>query len=98
MKFKLGAVLVLAFLAFVFIIQNSDPVEVDFLVWSIQMSRVVLLLIMLGTGIIIGWALGSYLRYARNRDAVVSRGSGKAVVPGGGEKTVARKEAGGVHD
>ena len=67
MKIKLIMSLILAFLAFIFIIQNTVPVQVTFLLWSIEMSRVVLLLIMLGAGMIIGWVMCSYLRYMRSR-------------------------------
>lgn len=67
MKIKLVASLVLAFLAFVFIFQNTDVVKVDFLFWSLEMSRVLLLLTMLGAGCVIGWLLNSYLRFVRNR-------------------------------
>lgn len=67
MKIKLGISLVLAFLAFIFISQNTETVTVDFLAWSVEMSLVLLVFIILFTGIIIGWLMNSYLRFARNR-------------------------------
>jgi uncharacterized integral membrane protein len=67
MNVKLVVSLVLAFLAFVFIIQNTNPVQVKFLAWSMEMSIVVLLVVMLAAGVIIGWAMCSYLRYSRHR-------------------------------
>ncbi len=67
MKIKLAISLVLAFLAFLFITQNTDVVTVAFLFWSVQMSLVLLLLSMLGAGFIIGWLLNGYLRFVRNR-------------------------------
>ena len=70
MNIKLVVSLVLAFLAFVFIIQNTSPVQVTFLAWSVEMSIVVLLLVMLAAGAIIGWAMCSYLRYSRQRRGV----------------------------
>lgn len=76
MKIKLVIPLVMAFLAFIFIVQNTDTVRVDFLAWSVEMSVVLLLLIMLATGMVIGWALGGYLRYLKTRGA-----------PGGPAKT-----------
>jgi uncharacterized integral membrane protein len=72
MRIKLIMSLVLAFLAFVFIVQNTDPVQVTFLFWSVEMSRVVLLLIMFGAGMIIGWVLSGYLRYVRGRQSGAS--------------------------
>lgn len=67
MKIKLGVSLVLAFLAFVFITQNTETVQVRFVAWSIEMSLVLLVFIMLGSGVIIGWLLNSYFRFLRNR-------------------------------
>ena len=67
MKTKLGISIVLTVLAFVFITQNIEPVMVDFLAWSIEMSVALLVFIMFGGGIIIGWLLSSYFRYSRNR-------------------------------
>lgn len=70
MKTKLGISIVLALLAFTFITQNTETVKVAFLAWSIEMSLVLLVFIMLGAGIIIGWSLCSYLRFVRNRKRV----------------------------
>ena len=73
MKIKLGISLVLAFLVFIFISQNTEIVTVDFLAWSVEMSIVLLVFIILFTGIIIGWLLNSYLRFARNRKQAKTR-------------------------
>ncbi len=73
MKIKLAISLLLAILAFIFISQNTETVRVDFLVWSVEMSLVVLVFIILGTGIIIGWLLNSYLRLVRNRKQIKTR-------------------------
>jgi uncharacterized integral membrane protein len=73
MKVKLAISLLLAFLAFIFISQNTETVSVDFLAWSVEMSLVVLVFIILGTGIIIGWLLNSYLRLVRNRKQIKTR-------------------------
>lgn len=70
MKIKLGISLFLAFLAFIFIYQNTEMVVVDFFVWSVEMSLVLLVFIILGTGVVIGWLLNSYLRFSRNRKQV----------------------------
>jgi len=67
MKIKLGISLILAFLAFIFISQNTETVTVEFFAWSVEMSLVLLVFIILFTGIVIGWLLSSYLRFARNR-------------------------------
>ncbi|MBE0576940.1 MAG: DUF1049 domain-containing protein [Desulfuromonadales bacterium] len=70
MKIKLGISLVLAFLVFIFISQNTEFVRVEFLSWSVEMTIVLLVFIILGIGIIIGWLLNSYLRFVRNRKQV----------------------------
>ena len=67
MKVKLGISLILAVLAFIFITQNTETVRVTFLSWSIEMSIALLVFIILGVGIILGWSLNSYLRFVRNR-------------------------------
>ena len=70
MKIKLGISILLAFLAFIFISQNTETVRVEFFAWSVAMSLVLLVFIVLVTGIIIGWFLNSYLRFSRNRKQV----------------------------
>ena len=67
MKIKLWISLVLAFLAFVFVTQNTETVNVSFIVWSLEMSLVLLVFIMLGTGLVIGWLLNSYVRYSNKK-------------------------------
>ena len=64
MKIKLAASLLLAFLTVVFIAQNTATVRVAFLVWSVEMSRVLLLFIMLGAGIALGLLLPGLIRFA----------------------------------
>ena len=78
MKAKLGISIILAFIAFIFISQNTETVRVDFLVWSVEMSIVLLVFIILGTGVIIGWLLNSYLRFVRHRKQVKSQEAMKA--------------------
>ena len=45
----------------------GETVTVAFLAWSVEMSLVLLVFIVLFTGIVIGWSLSSYLRFARHR-------------------------------
>ena len=67
MKVKLVISIVLAAIAFVFGYQNTEVVQVNFLTWSVVISLALLVFIVLGTGLVIGWLLSSYLRFARNR-------------------------------
>ena len=78
MKIKLGSSLFLAFFAFVFIAQNTEIVRVNLLFWSAEMSLVLLLFILLGVGISIGWLLASYLRFSRNRNPARSEADSTA--------------------
>ena len=73
MKVKLAISIGLAILAVIFITQNTETARVDFLIWSVQMSVVLLVFIILGAGVIIGWSMSSYLRYVRNRKQVKTR-------------------------
>jgi uncharacterized integral membrane protein len=70
MKIKLAISIILALLAFLFITQNTETVRVAFLAWSVEMSLVLLVFIMLMAGVIIGWSLNGYLRFVRNRKRV----------------------------
>ena len=63
MKLKLIVSLVLAFLALVFITQNTATVKVAFLAWSIEMSLVLLLFFMLAAGLVLGLLLPGLIRF-----------------------------------
>jgi uncharacterized integral membrane protein len=67
MNFKLLLILVLAGFAVLFIIQNVSVVEIQFLIWSIQMSLSVLMFLLLAIGILMGWSLHSYLKYRKRK-------------------------------
>lgn len=63
MNAKLIFVLILTGVAVLFIMQNVAAVEIQFLFWSIQMSRALLMFLLLAMGIVIGWFLHSYVKY-----------------------------------
>ncbi len=67
MNFKLILILILAGLTVLFIIQNVTVVEIQFLFWSIQMSRSLLMFLLLAIGIIIGWFLHGYLKHKKDK-------------------------------
>jgi putative membrane protein len=64
---KLIVVLLLSAAALLFIVQNTAVVEIRFLVWSIQMSRSIWMILLLGAGIVIGWFLRAWLKHRRAR-------------------------------
>lgn len=65
MNIKLIVVLVLAGLAVVFIVQNVTVVEVKFLLWSVEMSRALLMFLLLAVGIVIGWFLHGHFKLSK---------------------------------
>jgi len=67
MNIKLIIGLVIICLVAIFIIQNAAVVEIQVLFWTISMSRVLLMFILLAIGIIAGWLLKSYF-IRRNED------------------------------
>ena len=62
MNWKLWVVVALVVLLGVFVLQNTTVVEVRLLFWKLEMSRSVLLLGVLGSGLAIGWLLRSVRR------------------------------------
>ena len=66
MQFKLVISLILTGLAVLFVIQNAAVVEISFMIWTISMSRSLLIFFLLSLGIIIGWLMHSYVIHRRN--------------------------------
>lgn len=52
---KLLLTLALVVLAVVFVLQNTTVVEIRFLIWTISMSRALLIVLLLAIGAVIGW-------------------------------------------
>jgi len=65
MNFKLIAGLAIICLIAIFIIQNIAIVEVRVFFWTIAMSLVLLILILLGIGIVAGWLLNDYFTHRK---------------------------------
>ncbi len=68
MNAKLAASLVLAGLVVLVTLQNVATVEITFLFWSTSMPRALLMFLLLGAGIVIGWLLCGFLRHRAGRD------------------------------
>ena len=60
MNYKLIMGLILVCLLVVLIIQNAAIVEIQVFFWTIAMSRVLLMVILLSVGILVGWLLKTY--------------------------------------
>lgn len=57
MKLKSIILIILAVLAFVIIIQNTQVVTVQLFFWQLFMSRIVLILVMMAIGVAIGYII-----------------------------------------
>ena len=68
MNYKMIIVLILSGLVVLFIIQNVTVVEIKFLFWSIQMSRSLLIFILLAIGFVFGWFIHGHLKHKRIRE------------------------------
>lgn len=66
MNFKLLLILIFFGLSTLFIVQNVAAVEIQFLFWSTQISRSLLIFLLLAIGMIIGWFLHSYVSYSKD--------------------------------
>jgi len=67
MNYKLIIIITLASLALLFIFQNVAIVEIQLLFWSTSMPRSLLVVLLLTTGITIGWFLHSFVRYRKKQ-------------------------------
>lgn len=65
MNGRLVLVLILAVLVVLFIIQNIVAVKIQFLFWSIEMSRSLMIILLLLVGISIGWFLHGYMSHKK---------------------------------
>lgn len=61
MNFKMFIAIVFLALIGIFVLQNMEVVRVDFLLWSIEASRVIIYLTIFLIGALVGW-LGKSLR------------------------------------
>lgn len=52
--------LVLICLVVVLLIQNAEIVEIEIFFWTIAVSRVLLMVILLAVGVLVGWFLKAY--------------------------------------
>jgi uncharacterized integral membrane protein len=67
MGFSLFLVLALSGATIIFVSQNVAVVDVNFLFWTISMSRALLLIFTLVIGFLLGWFLHAYLSFRRAR-------------------------------
>jgi uncharacterized integral membrane protein len=76
MHYVTGALAVLLVLVVAtFAVQNLKPVEVDFLVWSTSLPKIVLILGTYVLGMLTGWGLVDLIRRAWSNRAKISTSS-----------------------
>lgn len=68
-SFKLSTSLVLIVLATIFLIQNTQVVQINIIFWAISMSTAIMVVMLLVSGILIGWFLNGYLSSKKNKDS-----------------------------
>ncbi|WDT77312.1 MAG: LapA family protein [Candidatus Manganitrophus sp.] len=61
-QIKIFIGIALLFLVILLVLQNVEPVTLQFLLWSFSLSRALMFFIIFALGIIVGWALGSLSR------------------------------------
>ena len=67
-SYKLSTSLVLIILATVFLIQNTQVIQINVLFWTFSMSASIMVVMLLVTGILIGWFLYGYLYNKKSRE------------------------------
>ena len=67
MHFYLILILTLTTLAVIFIVQNAAAVDVNFLFWTVSMSRSLLIIFTLAIGFLLGWLLRTYYSYRNTK-------------------------------
>ncbi len=68
MNSKKVLLLILSTLTVVFILQNITDVEIEFLFWSLCMSRALMVIFLIAIGVVIGWVLGSSESRRKTKD------------------------------
>ncbi len=66
MRVKIAVAAILLVLVTLFAVQNSQVVEIRLAFWSVEISRALLIYLMLAIGIVIGWFLRAIWRLSRN--------------------------------
>ena len=61
MNFKMTIAIIFVILLGIFVLQNMEVVQVDFLVWSLEASRIIIYLTVFLIGALVGW-IGKSLR------------------------------------
>ena len=66
MNHKLTLAYAIGILALVFVIQNLETTQVNFLLWTVQMPRAVMLLVVFIAGAVTAWLVATLRRHDRH--------------------------------
>ena len=69
MKKKLGLAMALLLTVVVFTLQNTEMISIRFLFWQFSLSRALMLFLVLGIGVLLGFLLGTYRTNEPGSDA-----------------------------
>jgi uncharacterized integral membrane protein len=67
MNIKAYVTIILILLSTIFIVQNLEIVEVHFFLWQLNISRAVLIILLLLIGFLIGWLSHGYFQHYKSR-------------------------------
>jgi len=70
-NFKLIIILFLILVATLFLVQNTQVVNISVIFWTFSMSVSIVIVSMLIVGVIIGWFLKSYITYKNKKNSTV---------------------------
>jgi len=69
MKTKLGLAMALLLGVVIFTLQNTEMISIRFLFWQFSLSRALMLFLVLGIGVLLGFLLGTYRSNGSAKDA-----------------------------
>jgi len=69
--------LILSGLVVVFIAQNAQVAELQFLMWSLVVSQALLLILVLAVGVLTGWVLHAWFSHRRRQRRALAEAAGK---------------------
>jgi len=74
MNYKMPLVIILLLLVVIFTLQNTEQVNISVLFWQVTLSRALMIFLVLATGLLAGWILGTVQcrKHSSDHDMVVS--------------------------
>jgi len=67
MQIRIILTFLLIALSLIFVLQNTQVVGIRFLFWTLTMSRVLLILLVLGIGVLVGWLVHGLIASKKTR-------------------------------